>query len=236
MSLPIFIIIIAVIAEIIVLFVYITNKSRYNLILNTETSKITTIGKGFHEVKGKVTLTGEKLTSPYSNRPCVYYRFKVEELKSSGKSSQWRTVIDDIKNVEFGVTDISGMALINTEGAGLKLNRDEKGKTKFLKENTPELKAAMSKYNIDTRGWLFEKSLRFEETVLCEGDELYVMGEVTEMKGYYPVFSKQKLPFIISDKPEEELLKASKTASQIALAFLLLVPAALGLYIYLKNG
>jgi len=232
MTLTLFIILAAVVAEVIALFIYATNKSRYNLILSTETSGISTLGKGFYEVKGKVSATGGKLSSPYSNKPCVYYRFKVEEHRSSGKSSHWHTLIDDVKHLQYGVTDSGGTALINMEGADIRLNRDDKGRTGFMKENTPELKSAMTKYSQETKGWLFEKSLRFEETFLCEGDELYVLGEVRDFSGYYPVFSKDKKPLIISDKPEESLLKTARVTSQVALFFLLLIPAGLGIYIY----
>lgn len=194
------------IVEIIAIVFYNIYSKRYRLIFNTETSRITTLKKGFYEIKGKVALLNEKLASPLNQQPCVYYKFKVEEQRSSGKSSSWHTLIKDEKYVRFGIQDTSGMAYIEADGAKLLLNKDDKGSTGLFKRATDELKAALKKYDKTSKGWISEKTLKYEETYLTEGDELYILGEVPEMEGDYPVFKKGKLPFYISDKSEESLL------------------------------
>ncbi len=90
---------------------------------------------------------------------------------------------------------------IGIHGLGrLAINRsfDNKGNTGLFKQASEELKIAMEKYGKTTKGWLFDKTLRYEETFLTEGDELYVLGEVVRKKNGSPVFEKGKKPFLIS--------------------------------------
>ena len=207
------------------------HKRRYDLILNTETSKITTLKKGFYEIKGRVEFLKDKLVSPYSRSECVYYRFRVEEQRSSGKSTHWHAIIDDRKYVRFGVKDSSGIAIIEIEGGTLKFNKDEKGATGLFRKASEELKEALMLYNKTSQGWLFEKNLRFSETYIAPGDELYILGEVQDFESYYPVFRKGNLPFLISDKKEEDLLKESRRIT--ILAFLGLVIISVGVIAFL---
>lgn len=218
------------IIEAIAVVLYNKYSKRYRIILNTETSRITTLKKGFYEIKGKIALLNEKLTSPLSKAPCVYFKFKVEEQRSSGKSSHWHTIIKDEKYVRFGVQDTSGMAYIEAEGAKLIVNKDDKGSTGIFNKATTELEAALKMYGKTSNGWIFDKTLKYEETYLSEGDDLYVLGEVMEMEGYYPVIKKGKLPFLISDKSEESMLRSSKRIFQVALFFMIAVP--LGIVVY----
>jgi hypothetical protein len=53
---------------------------------------------GLGSVKGKVVLHGQPLTASLSGRACVYYRVIVEEHRSSGKSSHWHKIIDDVQS------------------------------------------------------------------------------------------------------------------------------------------
>lgn len=216
-------------------FLYTFFRKRYDLIVNTETSSITTLKKGFFEIKGKVNFLEEKLISPLSQVPCVYYKFKVEVERSSGKSSHWHTMVNESKSVRFAVQDHSGMAIIEMEGAKLKFNIDSKGRTGLFKEASEELERALSSYNKSSKGWFFRKTIRYTEIFVEEGDELFVIGEVQNFENYYPVFNKGKLPFLISDKSEEDLIKEAKRISRIALLLLFVFPVAAGLLLYYRN-
>jgi len=231
MNLVVILVLLAVLLETVVFIIYRIHRKKFHLIQNTETSKITTLKTGFYEIKGKVVCQSEKLVSPLTKKSCVYYKFKVEEQRSSGKSSHWITLINDEKFVRFAVQDSSGMAMLDIQGAKLKLNKDVKGNSGLFKKVIPELEETLKQYGKTSKGWIFEKSLRYEELFLLEGDELYVLGEVTDFESYYPVFKKDTLPFIISDKPEEELLRGFRHIMQIALFFLLAIPGALVIYL-----
>lgn len=189
-------------------------KKIHDLIKNTQTSKITTLKKGFYEIKGKVAKLDEQLESPYSEQPCVYYKFKVEQERSSGKNSHWDTIINDEKFVPFAVEDSSGKAIIDLRNAQLKFYKDVKEKSGFWNSASDNMEQTLAMYGKTSKSWIFEKNLRYHETYLEEGDEVYVIGEVLDFKEYYPVFMKNKLPYIVSDKSEESLLSTYKTIYQ----------------------
>jgi hypothetical protein len=168
--------------------------------------------------------------------PCVYYKLKIEELRSSGKSSSWHPIIKDEKYVRFGLQDSSGTAYIEMKGAKLAINKDIKGKTGLFNKASDELERVMNKYGKSTRRWIFEKTLRYEETIIGEAEELYVLGEVTDMEGYYPVFNKKNHLFLISDKSEESLLRKSKQIFQIALLFMVAIPIGFLVYFLYHAG
>ncbi len=215
MEIKILIYALGVIILIVAYFFYNKFKKLYDLILNTETFKITTIKKGFYEIRGKVVKIDKELQSPYSESKCVYYKFKVEQEKSNGKSSTWRTIINDEQFVRFYIEDSSGKAIIDLDGAKLKFNKDISERSGgFWKAATHNMENTLAKYGKTSKAWIFEKKLRYHETFLEEGDNVFAIGEVVDFEGYYPVFRKNKLPFIVSDKSEESLLHTYKLSYQ----------------------
>lgn len=236
MSLELIVIIVLVIIEGVLYYLYSFSKKRYVLIQNTETSKITTLKKGFYEIKGKVKFLEEKLISPLSHKDCVYYRFLVEEQRSTGKSSSWHTLIKDEKKVSFAVEDSSGQAIIDMQGARLKIRTDDKGGTGIFSDASVGFEDTLARYNISDKAWIFKRTLRYNEKFVEEGDELYVLGEVRDFRSYYPVFSKGKLPYLISDRSEDELIRESKRYSRLALLFLIVLPLAAALFLLYRNS
>lgn len=65
------------------------------------------------KITGKVELVGEPLVAPLSKRICSYYYIHVEQKKSSGKNSHWRTYIEEEVSGNFLIKDEFGYALIN---------------------------------------------------------------------------------------------------------------------------
>src|SRR4030042_6307126 len=72
------------------------------LIENMPTSKIRSLAMGLVEIAGEVVPAKKAvLKSPFSGKNCVYYRYTVEELRSSGTSSHWVTVKEGKEGVPF---------------------------------------------------------------------------------------------------------------------------------------
>ena len=199
-------------------------RKRHDLILNTETSKISTLRKGFYEIKGTVRFLDRKLTSPLSSEACVYYKFRVEQYRNTGKSGYWYKIIDDEQHVPFAIEDRTGKAFIKLEGAKLKFYTDEEGKSGMFNPASESLKKALQHYNETTEGFLVEKKLRYKEQYLAEGDELYVLGEVLDHEGIYPVFSKENKPFIVSDKSEDSLIASDKILYKVSFVLMIILP------------
>ncbi|HVS37198.1 MAG TPA: hypothetical protein VMS17_16670 [Gemmataceae bacterium] len=92
-------------------------------------------------VKGRLTARAEPLTSPLTNKPCVYFHFKVEqayEIKTwtarynslsmaagmgpserSSESETWHTIVDDVQRIAVAVEDETGRALLDLADAEL---------------------------------------------------------------------------------------------------------------------
>ncbi len=81
------------------------------------------INTGPVKVKGKI-IADKTLSSPYSKKPCVYYRYRTVSMKfksatggpSSSKAAQ-QIVASGENSLSFEVDDRSGRININTEGA-----------------------------------------------------------------------------------------------------------------------
>ena len=236
MQLDVIVILAFIILFVCAFLIYNFYRKRYRLLVTTQTSKITTLKKGYYEIKGRVKFLNDKLISPFSRENCVYYHFKVQEQRSSGKSSYWKTIIDDKQFVRFGIQDSSGIAIIELEGATLKFSTDAKGRTGIFRDASEEFTRALAQYNKSWKGWVFNKVLRFKEIQVAFNDELIVLGEVSDFEGYFPVFSKGKFPYLISDKPETTLVRESKLIARVALLFLLVIPLAAAIYFSFRNS
>ena len=63
------------------------------LIENVPTSKIRSIAMGLVEIYGEVIPEKDNiLKSPFSQNDCIYYKYRIDELRSSGKSTHWVTI------------------------------------------------------------------------------------------------------------------------------------------------
>lgn len=137
---------------------------------------------GLGSVKGKVVVHGQPLTAPLSGRTCVYYRVIVEEHRSSGKSSHWHKIIDDIQSGTVLITDGSGYALINAQKSRSHIVADANYRSGTFNDATPELENFLQQHNRKSTGLLnFNKSLRYQEGIL-EENELIAVGGKGEWK------------------------------------------------------
>jgi hypothetical protein len=205
---------------------------RYNLILKTETTQIRYIRRGFFEVKGKIVSLSDLLISPYSEKNCVYYNFRVDQKRGSGKQSSWVNMVNDVKTTRFGIDDGTGVAIIDMEGADLVLRTDTNSRSGFFNVADDRQKSVLEKYNQSNRGWFFEKTLRYSETFLEPGDELYLLGETFDADDGMPVFRRTGLPLLVSDKSENELLKKYKTEIIVASSVIIVAWVLMGFFIF----
>jgi hypothetical protein len=79
---------------------------------DTPTTPVRSVAEGFVEVKGRVKNKGQLLSSPLTKKPCVYYRFHVEEHVQRGKNSYWKTVVDDKQDCGVLVEDASQASIL----------------------------------------------------------------------------------------------------------------------------
>lgn len=131
---------------------------------------------GQAKIVGQVEIAGHQLAGPLTGRPCVYYEAVVEEYRSSGNSSRWVTVIREANGVPFFVRDGSGRALIDPSMANVSLVRDAQTKSGTFDGATPAEEAFLARHNRESKGWFFNKTLRYREGVFEPGEHIAAFG------------------------------------------------------------
>jgi hypothetical protein len=192
-------------------------KSHQTHKLSSET-EITPIGKlkvGPTWIHGRVKSTYPPAPSPFSKIPCVYYHFYVEELVPRGDVGSsyecWVDIIDDQKSDPFWMEDDTGSVEIE-HGGNFQTNTDATFETGVNQQthdglavcDAPEDLRAMllAQYGQDTKRRLIfgsaGRKLRYKESILEDGDNIYIFGEVRNDNGQY-IIGTGTVPLIISE-------------------------------------
>ncbi len=198
------------------------------LIENIPTSKIRSLAMGLVEVFGSVMPAEKKiLKSPFTNKDCVYYKYTVEEYKSSGKHSSWVMRKKDDERVPFYIKDDTGMVLVDPKGAKMDIPIDNEFYSRWGTDPPEQVKKFLKSQNLKYEGMLLgiNRKMRYREYFVEPKDDLYIIGtakdnpfteEGTAKKGMEDVMigkGKNERIFFISDKQEKTLLTALKLKS-----------------------
>jgi hypothetical protein len=197
-------------------------KKHIDTIANTPLTGVGHIQAGLAKARGKSVANGKLLVSPLTQTKCVFYHFKVDELRSSTSSnttqrasnsrqqvtSGWVTVINDKQAIPSGIQDETGMAGVDLLNAEMVLTTSKPKQSSFWSSCPPELKETLAKrYNFSTKGLLLSKSLQFTEMLIRPGDDLLVVGDVDTKAGRTPTFVKGNHSFVVSDQEESQVLR-----------------------------
>lgn len=192
-------------------------QSWVRLIENIPTSPVRSVAVGLVEVQGKACAFGETLSSPLSKNPCVYYQYKVQELRRSRRHSYWATVAKGESNLRFLLRDETGEIPVSPVGASMEIATDRQFSNSWSGGGMPrEVNQALEELGVNTQSWLgFKKTMRVEESFIEPGDQVYVMGTADLGQSHFQsdgasgvVIRKGENNkfFYISDKSEKELL------------------------------
>jgi hypothetical protein len=180
-------------------------RDRHKLMSTTQTSLVRDLKSGPAEVTGRVIAKDQTLSSPWSNRKCVHYRFHVEEDSHKG----WLPIINDTSTSSFWVADETGEIeiLFNHNVPGehpeMDLQIDRNSKSGFGNDASSQLVNLLkSKYGKDTQGRIFNRKLRYTETFLEPGDKVYVFGQAFRTDDEKWVMRHGEMPLIVSQKGE----------------------------------
>lgn len=191
------------------------------IIENIPTSKIRSIAMGLVEIFGEVIPSKNNiLKSPFSNKDCVYYKYKVEELRSSGKNAHWVTIDKGERHCLFYLKDETGSVLVDSRDAKIDIPVDNKYNSSLGHDPPEAAKHFLATRNIRWEGFLFgiNKTMKYIEYFIAPGDRLYIMGtaddnpyveEASVEKGVDDVMiTKGKFEkfYYISDKHEDAVL------------------------------
>ena len=137
------------------------NLKRYRTVADTPTSRIASAPQGYIELVGRGRPPpGANLVSPISGLPCLWYRYRVERKNGN----RWEHVESGISHDTFGISDGSGMVLVDPDGAEILTSRKR----------------------VSSAG-----DYRKTEWTLIEGETLYVIGEHVTLGGPNAVLDKK---------------------------------------------
>jgi hypothetical protein len=148
------------------------------LVEDTPTSRIRSMALGRVEVRGRAEGKAP-LEAPLTGRPCVWYRWRIEEEVSDKRHRHWRTVEQGSSDAwPFYVEDDTGRVLVDPKGARIEAAHD-------LSRVDPPLAGPLGAFvqerGIRTSGFLgMRRKLRFSEWHIAPGDTLYVLGVAQE--------------------------------------------------------
>ena len=169
------------------------------MIENVPTSKTKGASFGTVELKGKVDLIDDhSLQAPLTYSKCVWYRYLVQEKRSSGKNSKWETVSDETNGIRFYCEDNEGTLPVDASDAEV-ITRHKK---------------------VERNG-----DMRYTEWALKHGDALYALGQATvdPLKPDQLLLNKPKRTdtLILSNFSERDIMirKATKAMLALLLAF-----------------
>ena len=170
------------------------------------------------KLHGKALHVKDPLIAPYSKRKCIFYQIKIQQKVKSGKSSHWKTLIEEEQMQDFFIESNGDMVIVKPQKHLRNYNcflvKDKKQNSGTFNDASPKFEELLNKYNINSTYWLgFNKTLRYEEGIIEIGEYITVAGiakwkslsnplpeypysKIAELEGN----KKQKL--LITDLPE----------------------------------
>lgn len=152
------------------LYHMLTRLRRARWIEDTPTSRIRSAAQGLVELKGHLDPGGHTpLISPLAEVDCLWYRFRVEEYRRSGKSSQWRTVEQGCSERPFLLRDDTGSCWIVPQDAEVHPSRVRRWEGRRRWPAGHALRTGIL-------AGLIGKRYRYTEEWLEAGQVLYALG------------------------------------------------------------
>jgi E3 ubiquitin ligase len=202
----------------------IPNMKRRGRIIRTPTSPIAQApGNGPVEIKGRIAPSEQGLVAaPFSGRQAVWVRVTVQERRSSGRSSYWKTVVNEADGRPFMVDDGSGqLARVMPPGANVILDAQKVADSGTFRDAPPHLEAFLNSRGLKSTSFLgFNKAMRYEEQVLAPGDDLYAIGPSRREPGPpvsdgYRMVPGSQLVLYAGQGAAGELILTNKTEEQL---------------------
>lgn len=159
-------------------------------IADTPTSKVRSMAVGSVELKGKAVPPPGRdlLRAPFTNEPCVYWEYKVEEertrMKKNGMETYWATVASGRSKAPIGLRDETGVVLVDPQGEGLPTKAEARYGSGWGRDPPPQVLAFLQQADISHEGLFgINKKMRYTEERLPEFVDIYVLGNATRPEG-----------------------------------------------------
>ncbi|CAD5107825.1 GIDE domain-containing protein [Zestomonas carbonaria] len=146
-------------------------------LLDTPTSKIRSAAQGYVELYGVLEELPEvQVHGPLTGKPCVWWRFRIEEYQSSDNKKRWRPVESGTSEAWLRLNDGTGECLIDPRGAEVRPVVREAWEGNLRHPRGPARTGFL--------GWLSSgKRYRYVEERLHVGQPLYAIGDFRTLGG-----------------------------------------------------
>jgi hypothetical protein len=154
---------------------------RKRLIENTPRSKVRSLALGRVELHGKA-LAGAELEAPVSGLPCVYFAFRIEEERGSGKNRRWHLLLaGDSAEQPFFLEDETGRIRVDPAGADVEVPDHVRS---LGSGPDARVEALLLSKGISFGGFFGTvRRVRASEKRILPGDPLFVLGVAQERPG-----------------------------------------------------
>ena len=92
---------------------------RLRTVVDTPTARVRSAPQGYVELTGLSLPYRGSVRAALTGLPCLWYRFKIEEKRGTGKSRRWVTVESGEADSPFLLDDGTGRCLVEPNGAEL---------------------------------------------------------------------------------------------------------------------
>ena len=166
---------------------------------------------------GRVRLVGEPLAAPLTGQACAYFHVRVErralgeEDDSFGRptlSKSWVPLHDDVERRPFLLEDDTGTALVKLDMPEVLIQRASTNTSGILQPPPEQLVQYLQDHGLQE--WK-ARTLRCEERILAEGDEVAVLGWAT-LEATDGAVGEPVTRVVVSDTPEAAVRVATTDA------------------------
>ncbi len=147
------------------------------LIEDTPTSRVRSAAQGYVELDGRaVPLPGTTNVAPLTQRPCVWWRYRVAKKVESGSAKHrrqsWQTVASGRSSIPFVLDDGTGQCIVKPDGAEIVVTES----TTWYGD-TPWPTGALGKGGASA--WLAGsgRDYRYHEERIYEHERVYALGD-----------------------------------------------------------
>lgn len=158
---------------------------RRRLIENIPTSTIRSLAMGLVELAGTAK-SKTLLKAPFTGKDCVFFRYTIERLEQRGRSTEWVVVAEgDSSTSPFFLNDTTGSVLILPKDAELFLPVNYEFMNGWSNPLSDNLIDFLQKCKVAYKSLFITRSFRFREWLICDGQQVYVLGTAKECLSYY---------------------------------------------------
>lgn len=202
-------------------------RSRVECIQNASPCKAGSPVAGLVKIQGTVKAVNpsELLISPIEQRPCVYYKFVIEQFRTSSStakssvgrapgSGSWERIVEDVQAIPMVITDETGELAIDTQEAKLDFKAKSMEANLFTSLPADLQESLRQRYKIVTSTYFIPKQLRYSEVVIAEDAEVFAVGDC-EVKDGQATMTRKEHPLLVTFRKEEEVVRNSKITATI---------------------